>query len=348
MYVGARRGVERRVMKDHAIPSSFIVARPLPTRRSLATVSALGALAVGCCQAWWLLRRTRPAAVFGTGGYASACVVYAAARLGIPTLIHDLDAAPGRASRRLARLATRVTVGYPEAAAALGRPDAVHTGNPIRREIGSASRAEGLTAFGLSDDRRTLLVLGGSQGARRLNDAVLAAANRLVGEMGLQLLHISGPSDWDRVREGVAALPPDILAHYHGRPYLEGTMHLALAAADLCLCRSGAGTVSELTAVGVPGIYVPYPYALGHQARNAEAVAKSGGGTVVQDAVLTGETLLAEVCALLEGNRMAQMGEAARACGRPGAADHIAAVLLEMAGEGCKHGRSGGAVRPLE
>lgn len=334
-------------MKDHWIPSMFIIARPLPTRRSLATLTAMGALALGCCQAWWLLRRVRPAAVFGTGGYASACVVYAAAHLGIPTLIHDLDASPGRASRRLARLATRVTVGYPEAAAALGRPDAIHTGNPIRGEIGSASRAEGLAAFGLAADRRTLLVLGGSQGARRLNDAVLTGASALVCELGLQILHITGPADWDRVRAGREALPPDVLAHYQVRPYLEGTMHLALAAADVCLCRSGAGTVGELTAVGIPGIYVPYPFALGHQAKNAEAVAQSGGGTIIQDGVLTGESLVAEIRALLEGDRLASMAAAARACGRPDAADHIAAVLLDMVGEGCEHGRSGGAGRPL-
>jgi len=280
------------------------------------------------------LRRFRPQLIVGTGGYASACVVYTAARMGIPTLIHDLDAIPGRATHRLARCATRVTVGFPAAGEALGRPDAICTGNPVRPEIGSVTREQGVEAFGLDPARLTLLVLGGSQGARRLNEAVLEAVPTLATAHPIQVLHVTGERDAEIVREGRQDVPEAAARHYHLRAYLEGDMHLALAAADLALCRTGAATVSEMAAAGVPGIYVPYPFSMGgHQAKNAEHVVEAGGGVLVDDSEMTGPTLIETVARLLDGERLPTMSEAALRCGRRGAADEIARIAIELASE---------------
>ena len=332
LFIGARRGMERRVFPAEGRDACFVSACPLPSRRGPAMAWAYAKLAVACVEALWVLRGFRPDVVIGTGGYAAASVIRAASLLRIPTLIHDMDAMPGRASRALARRATRVSVGYKSAIERLGRPDAVHTGNPLRPGIGVGSREEGLRAFGLDPSRRTLIVLGGSQGARSLNQVTVGALGSLVNDLGLQVLHVTGQANETEVLTAARAWPADVRAHHHVVGYLEDTMALALAAADVALCRAGASTVNEVAASGVPAVYVPYPYAGGHQALNAEEAVVAGAGRLIEDADLSPELLVGELRRILDSEAHGRMARAARDWAPRDADRRIAELALTLVG----------------
>jgi UDP-N-acetylglucosamine--N-acetylmuramyl-(pentapeptide) pyrophosphoryl-undecaprenol N-acetylglucosamine transferase len=211
-----------------------------------------------------------------------------------------------------------------------GLPGAQVLGIPLRRSVTTLDRA-GLRAaarehFGLPADGPALLVFGGSQGARTLNSAVAAALPGLVGA-GIAVLHAHGPN-------GTPAEPaPDTApGRYRPLPYIED-MHLAYAAADAVLCRAGAMTVAEVSAVGLPAVYVPLPHGNGEQALNAGPVVAAGGGVLVPDAELTGERVLAEFVPLLrDPARLAATGRAARASGHADADERLARMVLDLVG----------------
>jgi len=332
LLVGTRAGVERHLFQEVPWPTAFISARPLPRRLSARTVASAAAIALGFLQAWRLLRRFRPSLAIGTGGYASVCTIYTASLLGIKTLIHEMDAIPGRANRFLARRATAVTVGFPSAAPALRRADARHTGNPVRSEFANPDRAAARKHFALNPDLPTLLVFGGSQGALSINRAVLGAIVPLARDLRLQVVHVTGPDKHAEIADAHRALPDDVRRRYHPLPYLRGTVHLALAAADIVLSRAGAAFLAELTAVGRPAILVPYPYSMAaHQQANAEQLARAGAALVLDDAQLRPRKIVALLGELLaDRQRLERMAQASRALGNIAAADHIAEIAWEL------------------
>jgi UDP-N-acetylglucosamine--N-acetylmuramyl-(pentapeptide) pyrophosphoryl-undecaprenol N-acetylglucosamine transferase len=245
-----------------------------------------------------------------------------AARLrGTPTILREQNAFPGVANRWLGRVARRVCVGFAEAARFFPAGRAVHTGNPIRgRLLSGAPRAGGAPTG--------LLVFGGSQGAHRLNEATLEAA-RIIGATAatIAIVHQTGREDVERVRGGYAAL--GLAARVE--PFI-ADMGAVYAAADVALSRAGAMSCAELTAVGLPAILVPYPFAADdHQRRNAEVLVAGGAAEMILDRELTGARLAAALVPLLEdAARRARMAAAARALGRPDAARHVADECLRL------------------
>ena len=221
-----------------------------------------------------VLRRTDADVVVGFGGYVAAPAYLAARRLGIPLVVHEANARAGLANRLGARLTPWVAEAVPGAL-----PHARYLGVPLRPAVAhldrAARRAEARERLGLDPDLPTLLVSGGSQGSRRLNEATAGAAAAL-GAAGVQVLHATGPAHEVSV-DRAAGDPPYVVV-----PYLE-RMDLAYAAADLMLCRAGAMTCAELAAVGLPAVYVPLPIGNGEQRLNARPVVDAGGGLVVDD-----------------------------------------------------------------
>jgi UDP-N-acetylglucosamine--N-acetylmuramyl-(pentapeptide) pyrophosphoryl-undecaprenol N-acetylglucosamine transferase len=261
--------------------------------------------------------------VAGFGGYVALPAYVAARRLGVPFVVHEANARPGVANRIGARFTPFVAVSVPSTVDEL--PHAQLVGIPLRRSIStldrSALREQARRTFGLDAERPTLLVFGGSQGARTINDAVQGAARHLL-DRGVQVLHAAGPQNEVAVDVGQGD-PPYVVV-----PYLD-RMDLAYAAADLALARSGAMTCAELAAVGLPAVFVPYPHSNGEQAVNAEPLVRAGAALVVSDEELTSVVVEHLVGGLiLDRDRLVQMSEATVSLGARDADERLASLVL--------------------
>ncbi|MGH9248439.1 MAG: undecaprenyldiphospho-muramoylpentapeptide beta-N-acetylglucosaminyltransferase [Acidimicrobiales bacterium] len=322
--LGTARGLESRLVPERGYELALIPAVPLPRRPSGDLLRLPARLRESVGRTAEVLLAHRADVVVGFGGYVALPAYLAARRLRVPIVVHEANARPGLANRIGARLTRHVAVASP----AIRLPHAEHVGIPLRRSVATlnreALRAEARASFGLRPGPPTLLVFGGSQGARRINAAVSGAAAALA-TAGIQVLHAVG-----RGNEGaVAGTGGDV--PYVVVPYLE-RMELAYAAADLALCRAGAITCAELAAVGLPAVYVPLPHGNGEQRLNATPVVDAGGGLMVDDADLTGAWVRDHVPSLMAARpRLAAMGEAAATLGRRDADDRLAAMVRRAA-----------------
>lgn len=318
--LGTERGLDRTLIPARGYPLELIPPVPLPRKPTAELLRLPGRVRAAVRQAREVLRRVEADVVVGFGGYV-ALPAYLAARGRTPIVVHEANARAGLANRVGARFAARVAAAVPNS----GLPGAELIGIPLRHQISSldraAHRAEARAHFGLPADGPVLLVFGGSQGARSLNNAVTEAAGAL-SEAGIAVLHARGPGNEAPV--SAAAI------RYVGVPYLE-RMDLAYAAADAALCRCGAMTVAEVSAVGLPAVYVPLPHGNGEQALNAGPVVAAGGGLLVADAELTAARVLDEVVPLFsDPDRLAAMSAAARASGHAGADEALARLVFEV------------------
>ena len=277
---------------------------------------------------WWLVRR-RPAAIFTTGGYVAIPILVAARILGIPTLLWEGNVVPGRSVRATARLASALAVSFEATCAVLpARGGCFVTGTPIR-DLASIDRLAARERLGIPADGRLLVVFGGSQAVRRLNDAVAGALPALVER--INVIHVTGPDGLDAAVAGRAALPEVLRARYRPEAFLGEELLDALAAADLLVGRAGSSTLAEATAFALPMVVVPYPHAGAHQRANAVVLANTGAAELLADEDLDAESLLAATTILDDPTRHAAMSAAARDMARPGAADAVAELLLALA-----------------
>jgi UDP-N-acetylglucosamine--N-acetylmuramyl-(pentapeptide) pyrophosphoryl-undecaprenol N-acetylglucosamine transferase len=331
--LGTRRGLETRLVPERGYHLELITPVPLPRKLN-------GDLARLPPRVWRAVRETRAVldavgadVVIGFGGYVALPAYLAASgilgpfgrRRRIPVLIHEANASAGLANRVGARRADRVLSAVPDCG--LRRAEVV--GVPVRAAITAldraALRAEARKHFGFAGDARVLLVFGGSQGAVSLNRAVSGAAADLAAA-GVSVLHAHGPKNTLELREPQPGDPP-----YVAVPYLD-RMDLAYAAADLAICRSGAMTVAEVSAVGLPAVYVPLPIGNGEQRLNALPVVNAGGGMLVADAALTPGVVAERVAGLLtDPRRLAAMTAAAARVGHRDAARQVAQAGLDIA-----------------
>ncbi len=331
-YVGGVRGFERRIVADHPMRGELryheLVVRSLRSAGlSPHTVADPVRLAASVPQAWWLLGRLRPAALFTTGGYLALPLVLAARARGIPTLVWEGNVLPGRATRAIGRFATRVAVSFPPTLDAFPGNGFV-SGTPIR-SFAEIDRDAARRSFGLGRDDRLLLVFGGSQAVTRFNAAVTDALPRLLTDW--HLLHLAGDAGMADAGAARQRLPAELRSRYTAEPFMTDRMADALVASDLVVGRAGSSTCAELAAVGVASILVPYPYAGAHQRYNASYLGDEGAARVVADEALDAERLVAEVSALRDDARRAAMAEAARRLGRPDAARSLADELMALA-----------------
>jgi UDP-N-acetylglucosamine--N-acetylmuramyl-(pentapeptide) pyrophosphoryl-undecaprenol N-acetylglucosamine transferase len=325
--LGTSRGMETRLVPARGYDLRLIPPVPLPRKPTLDLFRVPTRVWRAVAQTRAVLEELSADVVVGFGGYVALPAYLAARRARVPVVVQEQNALPGLANRIGARLAARVAVTAPNTPL----PHAEQVGMPLRTAISSldrtARRAEARAAFGLDADRPTLLVFGGSQGAASLNRAAVAAADALTAA-GVQVLHARGPKNTDvRVAERPAGSAPYVVVDYLER------MDLAYAAADLALCRSGAVTVAELSAVGLPAAFVPLPIGNGEQRRNALPVVEAGGGLLVEDADLDATWIRSHLVPLLtDSAALAGYAAHAAATGIPDADERLADIVLEVAG----------------
>lgn len=341
--LGTEQGLEARLVPMRGYQLEFVPKVPLPRSVSPALLAMPGKLAGSVHTVGQILERVGADVVVGFGGYVSAPAYLAAKRHHVPAVVHEANPTPGFANRLGAMLTPHVFFNYPDTRLRGGQC----IGLPIRRTIAELDRFklgdEARAHFGLRKDLPVLLVTGGSQGAVSLNQALAGAISSILNA-GVQVLHVTGPkntSDIQAPRGGQAA-------PYVAVPYVD-RMDLAYAAADFALCRSGAMTCAELTAVGLPAAYVPLPHGNGEQRLNAEPIVARGGGLLVDDADLTAEWITRTLLPVLTNiDRVAAMSEAASALGRRDADRALARAVIEIIrGERAARGATGNeAPRP--
>jgi UDP-N-acetylglucosamine--N-acetylmuramyl-(pentapeptide) pyrophosphoryl-undecaprenol N-acetylglucosamine transferase len=336
-FAGTADKLEARMVPADGWPFHVVAARPLRRQLTPSNLAVPFVVLKAAAQARRLIRERGVVAACVFGGYTSGPLALGARLAGVPLVLHEQNAVPGLANKIAARWAHTVAVSVPGVADAFPHPDrVVFTGNPVRADLVEADlpalRAEAAAAFDLDPARRTLLVFGGSLGARRLNDAVVGAAPRLTAPEGVQILHAAGAGDAERVQAAWAAAAPGG-PPVRCLPFLE-RMDLAYALADVVLARSGASTVAELTACGLPSVLVPYPHAAAdEQTANARALTDAGAAELVPDGELDADRLVAVAGPILaDPQQRLAMAQAARSQGRTDAADEVARAILRAAG----------------
>jgi UDP-N-acetylglucosamine--N-acetylmuramyl-(pentapeptide) pyrophosphoryl-undecaprenol N-acetylglucosamine transferase len=323
--LGTAEGLESRLVPLRGYELSVVPKVPLPRRPTVDLLRVPGRLRAAVKAAGRHLDEVDAAVVVGFGGYVSVPAYLAARRRRTPVVVHEANARAGLANRLGARWAVAVAA----AVEGTGLPDAHVIGLPLRQTIAhldrGARRVDARAAFGLGDTP-VLLVTGGSQGARRINTAVVEAAAALA-DAGVQVLQITGPRNVEEVRRALGDAPPT----HHVLDYVDG-MDSAYAAADLVLCRAGAMTCAELAAVGLPAVYVPLPIGNGEQALNARPTVDAGGGLLVDDAALDADWITDHVLPLLlDSGRLSDMSQAARRLGHPRADEDLVDLVLAAA-----------------
>ncbi|MDQ3615902.1 MAG: undecaprenyldiphospho-muramoylpentapeptide beta-N-acetylglucosaminyltransferase [Actinomycetota bacterium] len=324
--LGTSRGLETRVVPDAGYRLELVPPVPLPRKPSVDLLRVPARLRAAVTAALEVVDRVRPDIVVGFGGYVCVPAYFAARRRGLPLVVHEGNALPGIANKVGARLTRHVATSFPDTPLR----HAQYIGMPMRQMISTldrpAMRFQARRAFGLETERPTLLVTGGSQGARRLNQSVSAARGPL-GEAGVQVLHVVGPRGEATVSTGPGD-PPYLIVSYVDR------MDLAYAAADVVVCRAGANTVTEVSAVGLPAVFVPLPFGNGEQELNARPVVEAGGGLLVSDSALTPEWVTATLPELLNDSvRLATMSAAAENLIPRNADERLAHMVLRAAEE---------------
>jgi UDP-N-acetylglucosamine--N-acetylmuramyl-(pentapeptide) pyrophosphoryl-undecaprenol N-acetylglucosamine transferase len=325
-FAGTALGIEARVLPRERLPLDTIRSAGLKGKSLAARVRGTALLPLSALDAWRVVSRRAPHVVVGVGGYSSGPVVAMAALQRRRTLVLEQNAMPGLANRWLARVVDAAAVAYDEALPWFPR-GAFVSGNPVR--AGFLAAAGQRAPVRDAGETRRLLVFGGSQGARAINDAMVEAAGRLAAaDPPVELTHQTGERDVDRVRAAYAS------AGLRARvePFLH-EMEQDMAWADLVVSRAGATTLAELTAAGKAALLIPLPTATDdHQRRNAEALVRRGAADVLEQSALSGASLAARILGLLsDGARLDRMREAARAASRPEAARVIAEAIERLA-----------------
>lgn len=331
LFVGSAAGPEKQIASEADITFRSVPCAPFPKSFAISEFVGLAKIVAGFALALGILRTFRPDVAVGTGGYTTVPVLTAQWVLGKPIVIHEQNAIPGRANRWLARFAASVCVTFPATVRSFPGDKVVVTGLPIRKRFSHLpTKTEARVALGLEKDRFTILVVGGSLGARRINELMFAAWPSL-NDGATQVLHQVGTNNMDQVEQLKSMGFERFEDSYRVEPFVD--MPLAMAAADLLVGRSGASTLAEATAVGLPCILIPYPHALAdEQSANARYLADQGAALVFRESELTSRKLADAIIELRAyKDRLRTMSEASRSLGKPDAAWKVAQVISGLA-----------------
>ncbi len=333
-FVGSKQGFERPLLEhSDVVFDSYdeVRAGPLHGVSPLRAAVSVFQLLVGIGQSLRILRTHKPGVILMTGGWVSFPIALAGKLLAVPMVIFVPDIEPALSIKVLRHLAARIAVAIPESKCHFREEKVVVVGYPLRGALLGASRDAALTHFGLDPTRKTLLVFGGSRGARTLNTAVVSILPQLFAD-GIQVIHISGTLDHERVQSETASLPD--AAHYRLFPYLHDEMGLALAGADLVLSRSGAGVLGEFPLFELPSVLVPYPFAWRYQKVNADYLTQRGAAVTIVDEEMA-EALYPTLRELFANEaRLAKMRASVGQLAQPDSARRTADLLAVAAREG--------------
>lgn len=289
LYIGTKKGLESQILQWADIPLKTVWASGLSRKINLAFFKALLKTFIGTLQAIKHLRKFKPDIVIGTGGFVCAPTILAARLLRIPCLLHEQNAYPGLTNRLLAPICSAVMTNFSEVGSYLSpKAKIIETGLPIRESILMLSKDEAMESFGLDKDKKTLLVTGGSRGAKSINDAMVGVLEKLLKYEKLQIIFATGKDNYEEVLAQVEklSLSEEKRKRLILKSYLHDMPH-ALVASDIVLSRAGATFIAEMTILALPGILVPYPFASeNHQMYNAKAIVQAGGAELIEDSEL--------------------------------------------------------------
>lgn len=321
MYVGAKRGLENKIIPKTGIPYAMLEIQGFKRSLSLDNVKTLQLFFKSVGEGKKILKQFKPDVVIGTGGYVSGAMVYAASRLKIPTVIHEQNSVPGMTNKFLARFVNRVAITFPDVATYFPKEKVVLTGNPRASEVEKTQNPQILESYHLQPDKKTVLIFGGSQGARKINEGVKEALAGFAKE-NYQVLYATGERYFSTFNE--EKIPENVKVV----PYIENMMEV-LGNVDVLVGRAGATSIAEFTALGLPAILIPSPYVTNdHQRKNAESLVKVGAVKMIADADFSGTTLLKTLDGLLENpETLVKMGTAAKKEGQPDAAKKLYQVV---------------------
>lgn len=337
LWVGGKGGMEADLVARARVAYTEISAAGLHGVGLTALPGNLLKLVRGYFQSKRILRGFQPDVVLFTGGYLAVPMAVAASK--VSKLLYVPDIEPGMALKYLSRYADTIALTDEKSKAFFNRSkQMVVTGYPIRNELVRVPRDQALRQFNFSTQLPVLLVIGGSKGARSLNQAIFANLESLLQKT--QILHLTGQLDWDEARMKKVSLESGLETRYHPQPYLHEELSAAFSCASFVLCRAGASTLGELPFYGLPAILVPYPYAWRYQKVNADHLAAAGGALIIENSELCArlDSLVSEL--LADSRRLANMGEKMKKLVSPNAASKIANLLVQLA-EGQRKERSG-------
>lgn len=321
LFVGTARGLEKKIVPENGFQLSLIHSVGLKNVGVIGKVKGLSVLPRSFLEARRIIRQFRPHVVVGAGGYVSGPVLLMAAIMGVPTLVMDSNALPGFTNRQLAKFVEKAALTFEDAVPYFGKKGVV-TGNPVRSEFFEIPQKERAEIF-------HVLIFGGSQGARAINNAMMEALGKLADQDGrLSITHQTGEADFDSVK---AAYAESNFANADVRPFISD-IFVEFGKADLIICRAGATTCAEVAAAGKAAIMVPFPMAADdHQRKNAEALEKAGAAKMILQKDLTGEVLAGVIKSLVDSPpTISEMEKAAKSLGRPDAAAATVDLIEEL------------------
>ena len=328
-FIGGADRLESTIIPKHGFRFLPISAAGFPRKLTWKWLPVIGKACRGFTQSLQLLSRLKPSVVLGTGGYVSGPVLFAASRLGVPTAIQEQNASAGLTNRLLAHGAKRAYLAFHSAAEGFPAEVVKITGNPIRPQIAAFARSSATyEKLGLDPGLKTIFVMGGSQGAHAINEVIISMLSELAPfHRHLQLIHQTGKIDYQQVHEHYVGSPLKHLV----QPYFD-LIGEVYSITDLMVCRAGGMTISEITACGLPAIFIPLPSTPGNnQELNAQVVSANGAGVVMNQQTLTGTLLANQITKITENPRkQQQMSEASRQFGNPRASEEIARSILSL------------------
>ncbi|QQE75897.1 undecaprenyldiphospho-muramoylpentapeptide beta-N-acetylglucosaminyltransferase [Brevibacillus composti] len=330
LYIGSKMGLEADLVPRTGIPFQSVEISGLKRKLTWENVRTLWKFQRAVSASKRMLREYCPDVVIGTGGYVCGPVVYAAARLGIPTVIHEQNVVPGLTNKFLARYVNQVAVSFEESLSFFPAAKTVLTGNPRATEVMHGDAKAGREFLGVGEDKRIVLIFGGSRGARAINEAAMAIASRMEECRDTHFVYVTGKIHYesvtDRLKEkGVEPRNLSVFPFVHNMPDLLACTHLLVG-------RAGASSLAELTALGVPSILIPSPYVTNnHQEKNARGLERQGAAVVILEKELSGERLWEALVSILgDQARWAGMRESSRKLGMPEAATDIYQLMKRL------------------
>ncbi len=333
-YIGCPNNMEKDIAAQEDIDFLPVSVSGMPRKVSFKFIKWIFQLITASIKAVGYLKKYKPNVVVGTGGYVSGPALIAAKLLNIPFIIHDADAHPGIVSRVTAPYAATVSVAFEEAKKFIKSDSIFVNGNPVRQTFSSISKNEAIAQLNLGSNTKILLIIGGSQGAKSLNDAMKTIVQSLVEEHKFLVIHQTGKNKHDQYIEELKSICPELLSNpnYIVMPYFDNTA-LLYAAADLAITRAGSLTLSELCLSALPSILVPYPYAAAdHQRYNARAMEKSGASVYLDDKDCNADNLMNFILDLLNNeNKLLKMKDSAKILAKPYATENIVKLIKDIA-----------------
>jgi UDP-N-acetylglucosamine--N-acetylmuramyl-(pentapeptide) pyrophosphoryl-undecaprenol N-acetylglucosamine transferase len=329
LYIGTEKGLESKLVPRENIPFKSIHITGFKRKISFENVKTVLRFLKGVSDSKKMLKEFKPDVVIGTGGYVCGPVVYAAAKMGIPTIVHEQNSVPGLTNKFLSRYVDKIAICFEEAREFFPEQKVVLTGNPRASEVLGQDGIRGRLTSGLKLKVPTVLIFGGSRGAKPINEAVVKSLTELSGKP-YQVLYVTGDVHFEEVQKEVELVgnPDNVII----KPFIHN-MPEVLAGIDLTVSRAGATTLAELTSLGIPSILIPSPYVTdNHQEKNARALSEHGAARLLLEKDLTGPKLVENIDQILgHEEKLANMKTAAKKMGIPDAAQRLYHLMEELA-----------------